>query len=414
MQQVELADHHSLLFLFVMTFFPFICLCQSNQGVLYGKITLKNGRQYQGQIRWKNEQATWDALFDAFKQEPPVEQFFPADRSNRSNRASETFKFGFMELWADKSPDQRFVFRCHFGDIRRLERLDDQKVSLLLKNQKRIQLTRNRSSDLHKEIVVDDPELGRLNLDFEDLKTLTFLAAPATFVSKMGSPIYGRVLTTIGIFEGYITWDEEECLGNDIISGRQQGNKIDINFEEIVKLQAERDGSDITLRSGRTVFLNKHDDVSSSNNGIVIRKPDLSKMKIQWKDFLSLEVLQRPSEPPRTYDSFKSPKLLRGTVETNDGRTFSGNLVYDLDELYDIEILNGKNNDFEYFIPFRLVARIEPQNDKFSMVYLKDGQQYLLGGNSDVNGGNHGLMVHRQGQEATFVDWKNIKIIRFE
>ena len=46
---------------------------QISQSLIYGEITLKDGTQYRGQIRWDNEEALWDDVFDAYKSERPTE-----------------------------------------------------------------------------------------------------------------------------------------------------------------------------------------------------------------------------------------------------------------------------------------------------------------------------------------------------
>jgi len=386
---------------------------QSSQGLLYGTITLNNGEEYRGQIRWEDEEATWDDIFNASKYERPMQNLLSQAEARRVERRTDDFQYGFMALWEDKSPNQNFAFRCNFGHIRSLRKYNDDVVLLTLKNGSSLKLKAGRGGDLNEDILIFDRELGEVDLEFEEIQSIVFQSTPSNLESAQGDPMYGKVLTSKGVFEGFITWDSEECLGDDHITGKRNGIKIDVDFEDIAALKTQDDGSLLTLKSGRVIFLNNHDDVSSGNHGILIRSLAFGHLEFDWQNLIAVTFLP-PPQPPRAYDDFKTPRLLKGTVYTKDGKRFQGQIVYDLDEIYDAEFLNGKNNDFEYYIPFAKIERIEPQNDKFSMVYLRDGAQFLLGDNPDVNGDNHGLVLKLSGDRAEYIEWKDIKSINFE
>lgn len=386
---------------------------QVSQGVIYGKVSVKNGDEYCGQLRWDNDEALWDDVFDAYKYERPAENLLTASETQRTASNSSDFSFGFMELWKDESKDVSFVFRCNFGDLAGLEVLDRKVILLSLRDGSTIKLKNNDSGDLDEDIQIFDRVLGKLKVPFRDIASIRFEPTPSDFSSHMGAPIYGRVLTTQGMFEGFITWDSEECLGKDLISGRQNGVKINIEFENIAELSARQDGSLIKLRSGKTIFLNDHDDVDRGNHGILIRNLSFGKLKIEWENFISATFID-PPELPRSYREYAPPNLLRGSVETFQGAHYRGQIIYDLDEIYDIEILNGNNNGFAYYVPFGKITTVEPQNDKYAMITLKNGEQLLLGGNNDVTSGNHGLVVKMYNGAAQYVVWKDIKRIDFE
>lgn len=386
---------------------------QPAQGLIYGKITLKNGATYQGQIRWDNEDALWDDVFSARKYERPSQNLLTKEEARRATGRSDDFKFGFMKLWEDKSPEINFSFRCQFGDLVSLTAGKKDVVRLGLKNGDVIKLKKGGGGNLNDNIRIYDRMLGRLDLNFEEIQSIVFASAPTNYSSPAGHPIYGQALTSMGVYEGYITWDLEECLGKDLISGKDQGVKVDINFEDIAELKAQKDGSLITLKSGRTIFLNDHDDVDRGNHGLMIRNLAFGKLIIKWEDFISISFLE-PPVAPRAYRDFKLPQLLKGSVYTKDGRRLQGQIVYDLDEIYSIEFLNGRKGKFEYYIPFEKVVKIKPQNDKFSTVHLKDGQQFLLGNHADVTGQNHGIVIKLPNGQAQYLEWDSVKSIDFE
>lgn len=406
---------HSLRYLsfYLFLLVPYALPAQMAQGYIYGKVVLKNGETYRGQLRWDDEEALWDDIFDAHKYERPMQNLLSPSEARQVASERSDFKFGFMELWADKSPEMNFSFRGNFGDLVSLRAVEGNVILLYLKNGKTIKLKSGRGADLKEHLVVYDRKVGRLRLDFDDIRTVHFQSAPEGHISLMGAPIYGEVLTTLGVFKGYITWDGEERLGKDLISGYDKGTKVDIEFKDIAAIKAQDDGALVELRSGRTLFLNNHDDVSRGNHGITIRGQAFGSLEVSWRNFISASFTPPPVPPP-AYDDFDEPLPLKGRVVTKGGATLTGQIVYDLDEIYNTEILNGANNGFEYHIPFRHVSRIEPQNDKFSMVYLKDGTQYLLSENPDVTADNHGIILKLPYGRARYLSWSEIKNIYFE
>lgn len=392
---------------------PVFLSAQYATALIYGEITLKNGETYTGQMRWEGDQSLWHDVFRADKNDRPALNLLSEKELGQINDRSDSFQFGFMELWEDKRPETNFLFQCSFGDIESLKNIGENKVSLRLRNGKSIALKKGKGGDLDKDVFIYDNASGRLTLDFDRIKSIDFRPAPKNLKSPLGYPIHGKVLTSSGVLEGFITWDLEERLGKDLISGRQKGTKIDIEFADIHEIKAQGDGSLLSLKSGRTLFLNDHDDVDKGNHGIVISGPDSYQVKVSWQNFISL-TLSKPSFKINSYEHFKSPKLLRGSIRTKDGKQFKGQIVFDLDEIYNIEFLNGENNGLEYIIPFWKVGKIEPQNDRFSMVYLTDGKQLLLGNHNDVTENNHGLIVRGKNGKDDYIDWRHIKTIDFD
>lgn len=395
------------------TALPALILSQTSQGLIYGQITLKNGTKYQGQIRLGNQEALWDDVFNVPKHDRHPQKVLVSAKSRQSEDGADDFKLGFMELWEDKIPNSSFPFRCNFGDMVSLEVPSEDLILLTLKNGENVKLKNGRGGDLNKQILIFNNELGKLSLNFKDIQSIKFEATPIDYHSPLGDPVYAKILTTMGVFEGYITWDMEECLGKDLISGKQKGVKVDLEFADIAELKAQNDGSMIKLKSGQTIFLNDHDDVSKGNHGIMIRNLAFGKLILKWENFISARFLD-PPVAPASYDDFAPPEMLRGTVDTKSGYHYEGQIIYDLDEIYDIEFLNGKNNGFEYYITFRALAKVEPQNDKFSMAFVKDGRQFLLGGSGDVDANNHGLILRLADERIKYIDWKDLKTVNFE
>ena len=100
-------------------------------------------------------------------------------------------------------------------------------------------------------------------------------------------------------------------------------------------------------------------------------------------------------------------------VQTVDGQSFKGQLIYDLDETWDIEVLDGKLKETKYYIPFYLVKSITPQNYNYSLVELTNGSSLMLGDEGDVNYGNNGILVWLSASKTRYVPWKKIKFVTF-
>ena len=389
---------------------------QASQGLIYGTVTMKDGSNYQGQIRWDDEEALWQDVFAAPKAEQASKNLRKVTSARKKEGQSNAFKLGFMELWTNQNSNLTFPFRCRFGDIVSLKMEGSQLATLSLKNGEDIRLKYGRGSDLGvNHIFVIDHKNNKHRLDFKSIQSIYFEPAPFAYSSSSGLPIYVRILTASGIFEGYIAWDEEERLGADLISGWKKGvdSRLDLKFQDISSLKAQADGSFITLQSGESLFLNNHDDVNKGNHGIIITGLSFGHISFAWDNFISLDLLEAP-RAPASYHAFKAPERLKGIVSTKAGETYQGEIIYDLDEVYNIEFLNGENNGFRYKIPFEKVDKVEPQNDRFSVVYLKNGHQFLLGNNSDVTADNHGLVVKMEDKQAVYVEWADIKSIDFE
>jgi hypothetical protein len=85
-----------------------------------------------------------------------------------------------------------------------------------------------------------------------------------------------------------------------------------------------------------------------------------------------------------------------------------------LEEL-SIEMIEGKENDIEYQIPIRLIARITPKNFDYSEIELKSGQRLLLGGMRDVSEDNSGILLFRAGKkDPVHIAWRKVNEIIFK
>lgn len=114
------------------------------------------------------------------------------------------------------------------------------------------------------------------------------------------------------------------------------------------------------------------------------------------------------------YEDFAITNSISGTVIMNDGSSYTGKIVFDLDETYDFEMLNGEKDGIEYFIPFREVKQIKPKNYYFSEVVLKDGQTLLIGDSQDLSDKNYGILVFESEENYKYIPWDKVEEIVFK
>ena len=107
---------------------------------------------------------------------------------------------------------------------------------------------------------------------------------------------------------------------------------------------------------------------------------------------------------------------MQGTVTDDNGKTYHGRMVYDIDEAYTWEILNGNKSDVEYVIPFEKVVSEEPLSEKVTKVSLRGGEILNLEGTQDVTESNSGILIFTNGEknDPTYVEWSRVKKIDFE
>jgi hypothetical protein len=135
---------------------------------------------------------------------------------------------------------------------------------------------------------------------------------------------------------------------------------------------------------------------------------------VPWRDFESLEMLE-DTRSELSYSDYSSPKGLRGKVITITGEEHTGLIAYDLDEAWECEILDGKDDQVNYKIPFKNIKNIIPKNYAYSMVILRNGTNLLLGESRDVSQENDGVLVFAsKDAKPIYIRWSKIDEIIFD
>ena len=385
--------------------------------LIYGKVTTVSDQEYVGQIRWGDEEAFWFDFFNSQKPDNKNLKYLSKselkDLNEKDHHASNDNWWGWGNKKWNWDNDHEHVFACQFGDIKSLDIRGKEKVVLELKNGEKIKLI-GGSNDIGADIQVSDPELGHVKLDWKRVSHVEFMKAPKGLESYYGDPLYGTVETRDGNFTGYVQWDHDERLGHDELNGDTRDGEIDIKFSKIASIEKDYGGSIITLFSGREFDLSGSNDVDDDNRGIIVNSPDYGRVDIDWDEFEKVDFIKEAPLAAKSYDEYQGEKHLEGTVITQDGDTFRGRLVFDLDEEYKLEMLNGMLDEIEYFIPFSHVRSVSPLNRAESKVELVNGKEYTFDDKVDVNEDNDGVLIFSSDDDYQYVMWEDIKQVRFD
>ncbi len=402
----------ALLFITFLTLLTYNLYAQ-NQGFIYGKVTTIEGDSYKGQIRWGKEEAFWTDHFNVSKKDNDNLDYLTRNqiedlRRQHNNNDWGNWSFGNFSFNNYNDRDEHLhQFVCQFGDLKSIEISGRERAYVTLRNGQEFKVSGEGYNDIGTKVRVLDDELGMISIRWSEIEVIQFEATPKVLDSKMGEPLYGDVMTSEGKFTGFVQWDHDERLSTDKLDGDTNESDLSIEFGKIVSIENRGSSSMVALKSGRKFNLRGSNDVNRENRGIIVTLADGSRVDIPWDEFDRVEF----TKVPRFiigYNDFSSPKQLSGTVKAQGGRTFAGRIIYDLDEAYGFEIIQGKDDDLEYFIPLKNIQSIKPRNYDNSTLVLKSGQKLLLGEGQDVSDKNDGILVFEKKGSPVYIPWEDV------
>jgi hypothetical protein len=378
----------------------------SDEGYIYGRVETTAGRTYQGQIRWGTEESFWDDIFNATKEGNENLDYL----NYRDLERMRTRKWGPLAAFGFDDPTATHVFAIRFGDLKRIEVRRGEHVIAEFRNGEELELG-GGSNDVGARLTVMDGRRGKQEIAWNRIRTVEFLPTPARLEDKLGQPLYGTVKSGTLEFTGRIQWDNDEALSIDELDGQTDEGKAHVVFEDIESIRKHRRGALVTLRSGSELYMTGTNDVNDGNRGVVVVVPGLGSVKVGWDDFDEVTFRRAPHTGP-SYADFARGRHLSGTVVTRSGR-YEGRLVYDLDESRDFELLQGKNGDTEYLIPFRDIVSIKPEGGMGAVVEVRLGMRIELDDSQDVTRKNDGVLVFEGRSEPRYVAWRDVREVRF-
>ncbi len=375
-------------------------------GYLYGTVETENGTSYTGFLRWGREESFWDDHFNAGKEDRPFREARPRGERNRRQVRILGLRIGYWGEW-----DESRQFIARFGDIRDIERAGSRRVFVTMRDGTRYKID-DSSNDVGATIAVDDASLGKVKLDWKRIERVTFSAAPADLRPETWR-LFGVVKTRGGEFQGFVQWDLEECLSTDELDGETDDGDLSIEMGQIASIEKRnRRGAWVELRDGRRVLLEDTNDVDHSTSGIFVEDERYGRVKIEWDEFERVDFV-KSGATGRGYEAYPSLGALRGKVTDLDGKSWSGEIVVDLDESRGWEILNGSLEDIEYNIPFYMIRSLEPMSRGRTLVALRNGEELMLEDETDVSDDNDGVVIV-SGSTETYVNWEDVERIEFD
>jgi hypothetical protein len=413
---------------------------------IWGRVHTVSGEIHEGFIRWDRNEGSWVDQLDGSKGLVPFQfqDWWKLAHPEDQQRDRIIELAGYRITWDDDEPvfPSSVESGIRFGHIRRLT-VEGDTARLELRSGLVVELeggATDLGGDL-REILVKEPQGDVVELEWEDLEVVEFMAAPPA--ARAGDRrLHGTVELLEGPpFTGYISWDVDEVLTSDTLDGEDsEGRQREILFGRIAEIRPKGDGAEITLTDGEKVELSGSDDVDDGNDGIQISDPGLGLVDVDWDEIEKVGF--HPPETPVGLDAFDGGRRLRGTVVTADSTELTGWIRWDGDEAYSWELLDGRDGDLSFDVEFGQIASIERhhgENNSINLgptgmsvthlvtqgaqITLRDGRVLQLDGSNDVDDTNHGIFVMEdeigsspddEEAEWVMVKWEDFLVVRFE
>jgi len=386
-------------------------------GRIYGKIHTVDGDVFEGLIRWDKNEGGWFDVLDGSK-----DRFDDDSRSRSSRRKydrgrSTTRIFGIrIETDSDWDWSGTAQSGIRFGHLRSLEVLDDDRARLILKSGQEVELF-NGSTDIGtgiREILIEDRNEGEIEFTWDDIDMIEFSETPGSLTSSFGERLYGTLTTRRGQeFTGFVCWDMDELYDTDILDGDEDRRSRKIKFGQIASISRySSSGAEVKLKDGDEILLRNSNDIDSGNRGIVISDMALGQVNVPWDEFETLVFEQAPKAA--AYGDFDGGFALEGTVYTEDGKEYTGRIIWDDDEAYSWEILDGEYRDVQFDLELGLIKEIEKATGRGCDVTVSDGRQFTLKGSNDVDEDNKGIIIKQGDGDEVFIDWEDFERVVFK
>lgn len=394
--------------------FAVSALGADNSGRIFGRLTTIDGEEFTGLIRWDKNEVCWFDVLDGTKD---LDDRYGDDDRRRERRKRKIEIFGITV--SDESSDWNWTSSAQsgvrFGHIRMLEVIDDQEALIELKSGHTVHLLQG-STDIGediREIIIEDDEEGQIELVWDDIETIEFMAADTDRPSTFGERLYGTLLTRRGDeYTGWVCWDIDEVFTSDVLDGEEKRRKRKIEFGQIAAIERySSNGATVRLQNGEEVLLRGTNDVDDGNRGIIISDPGFGQVRVGWDEFERLDFKSAPRMP--RYDDFDGGSRLYGTVYTEEGDEYTGNIRWDDDESYGWELIDGDNRDIEFDIELSLIKEIRKRSYRSSIISVNDGREFRLRGSNDVDEDNKGIFIELDNGDIIEIDWEEFERVEF-
>lgn len=375
---------------------------QSKDYRLSGRVTTVENQILEGYITWSGNKMFWIDFFEASKLNNPYTHYFnPGDGIQFHNNGALSFK----------PPVHSFI--CRFGNIKKIRLTAYEQIELQIKDGSSIELKKGTYTSIGLPITINTGS-ENVTVKWEKISEIEFKTVNSADSNTYHIPITGVVRSNQGLYKGLISWDMDEKIAENTLDGKSASGDVSIAFRNILKIEKKKNSYQLLLSGNKEIEVWGTNDVNNQNRGTIVNMPNIGLVSIPWNNFEFMETTGLNEMNILSYQDFNNPERLYGEVETQNGKKVSGILAYDLDETMDFEVLDGKNDNISYKIPFKYIRSIEPKNYKYSFITLKNGNTLSLGDGPDVNDENSGIIVFSANQDPTYIPWNEIKLIKFQ
>lgn len=359
---------------------------------IFGKITTVDNQEFKGYIQWGNNNY-WIDFFEGQKTRNPYSSYFKPGSGVVFRYNNRTY-----------TQPQTHNFCCRFGNLEQIHPTGDREARIQLKNRQEIILRKGNTNDIGTGILITT-ENEKIQVKWEHISEITFMQADIKDNFPL-NPVYGSVKSSQGIYKGLITWNYNQKRSPE------KNDNINIFLNKMAKIIRPQKSFQLLAqeRQSSTPFYT-NSNILEPLGSILVNMPNTGRAIVPPAQFNELTVIPASELKLLTYDDFSQAGLLKGEVITQNNQTISGTLAYDLDESWNFEVLDGKNNNITYCIPLQYIQSIEPKNYKYSFITLKNGSKLSLGESCDVNQENNGVLVLRENQTPVYIIWSEVKTI---
>jgi hypothetical protein len=388
---------------------------------LYGRVHTAAGQVHEGYLRWDRNEAGWWDVLDGTK---GLDQELLVLATGEDTEAAETRRHRSVEFlgvrisWNEPPEGPTEVGSgIRFGHIEALQVLGGDGARLTLRSGLEIELY-GGSTDLGtglRALLVEPRQGDTIELAWRDLDRVEFFPAPPDAARGAATRLYGTVEDRWGNrYRGFVAWDLDEVLSTDVLDGHEGRREHAVPFHDVAAIE-RLDGrtSRVTLRDGGSLELSGSNDVGQGHRGVQISDPGLGLVQVPWTAFRVVRFeLSVNVEEVRNKESLAfvdGGTRLRGSLETEDGATFSGMVLWDADEAWNWEMLDGSWRGLEFDVEFGQIAVIEKRGGRRVTVTLRDGRTLDLEGSNDVNSDNKGIVVEIEDGSPVAVPWDRFR-----
>lgn len=199
-------------------------------------------------------------------------------------------------------------YNIDMGDIRAIQ-AHRRSVTVTLNNGDTLSLSGSNDVDRgHRGVQMSDPDLGFVEVEWDQLDEVRFEDAPASEGFSGfdgGHRLFGTLITQAGEeITGFVRWDSDEEWSWEFLDGRSHGVVFKIEFARVERIvRSEVFGATVTLGDGRSFELDDANDINWDNKGIMVavgvEDPATARLSdwryVPWDEFASIRFEHDPA-----------------------------------------------------------------------------------------------------------------------